>query len=99
LAGCQSFVFLDKHENVERHFIVAAPRHIREAIINDSRHDVNVLLENGSGVYRKRSASLEAGLVFNGVKIEVGIRKVHNLLNYSLPRQSAKAMTAKLWSL
>jgi len=47
LAGCQSFVFLNEREDVERHLIVAAPRHIREAIINDSRYDVNVLLEYG----------------------------------------------------
>jgi len=89
LTSGECFVFLDERENVERHLVVAAPRHIREAIINDSRHDIHVLLENGSGVYRKRSASLEAGQVFNGVKIEVGKRKVHNLLNFS----------AKLWAL
>jgi hypothetical protein len=60
--------------------VVAAPRDIREAVVYHSRHNIHVLLENGSGVYRKRSASLEAGQVFNGVKIKVGIRKVHNSL-------------------
>ena len=38
-------IFLDKVKNVERHLIVAAPRYIRELIVNESRHDVNVLLE------------------------------------------------------
>lgn len=28
LAGCQSFVFLDEREQVERHLIVAAPRNV-----------------------------------------------------------------------
>ena len=28
LAGCQSFVFLDEREQVERHLIIAAPRDI-----------------------------------------------------------------------
>lgn len=28
LAGCQSFIFLDEREQVERHLIVAAPRDV-----------------------------------------------------------------------
>ena len=47
LAGCQSFVFLDEREQVERHLIVAAPRNIAKAIVYDSRHNIHVLLEYG----------------------------------------------------
>ena len=46
LAGCQSFVFLDEREQVERHLIVAAPRNIRESIVNDSRHNIHVFAEH-----------------------------------------------------
>ena len=49
LAGCQSFVFLDEREQVERHLIVAAPRDIGKGIVYDSRHNIHVLLENGRG--------------------------------------------------
>ncbi len=74
LAGCQSFVFLDEREQVERHLIVAAPRNVRERIIYDGQHDVNVLAEHGGRVDGKRSAGLEARKRFNGVEI----KKVHN---------------------
>jgi len=69
LAGGQSFVFLDERENVERHLVVSAPRHIREAIINDSRHNVNVFFENRLRVDRKRCASRQAGQLLYGAEI------------------------------
>lgn len=60
LAGCQSFVFFDEREQVERHLIVAAPRNIAKAIVYDSRHNIHVLLEYGRGVDCERCAGLEA---------------------------------------
>jgi len=63
LAGYQSCIFLNERENVERHLIVTSPRNIREPVIDNSRHNVNVILENGSGVDRKRNTSLKAGQV------------------------------------
>ena len=42
-----------------------------------------ILAEHGSRVDGKCCASLYAGQVFNGVVIEVGKRKVHNLLIYA----------------
>ena len=59
--------------------VVAAPRNVRECIVNDGRHHVNVFFENGSRVDGERSAGLEAGKRLDGVKVEVGKRKVHNL--------------------
>ena len=70
LAGCQSFVFLNEREQVERHLVVAAPRNVRERIVYNRRHDVNVLLEYGRGIDSERCASLEARKRLNGVKIE-----------------------------
>ena len=84
LAGCQSFVFLDEREQVERHLIVAAPRNVRERIIYDGRHYIHVLLEHGSRVDGKRGTGFIARQRFNGVEI----KKVHNLLIFS----------AKLWT-
>ena len=46
LAGGEGFVFLYEVENIERHLIVAAPRNVREFIVYDGRHDVNVLAEH-----------------------------------------------------
>ena len=63
LAGCQSFVFLDEREQVERHLIVAAPRNIRESIVYDGRHNIHVLLENGRGIDGKRCAASKPGSV------------------------------------
>lgn len=88
LAGYQCFIFLDEREQVERHLIVAAPRNVRERIVNGSRHHVNVFFENGSRVDGERGAGLEARKRLDRVKIEVGKRKVHNLLRFS----------AKLWT-
>lgn len=58
----------------------------------------HVLAEHGGGIdginakrfalTKKRCASLEAGQVFNGVVVDWGKRKVHNLLKFS----------AKLWT-
>lgn len=73
--------------------VVAAPRNVRERIVNDGRHHANVFLENGSRVNGERSAGLEARKRLDGVKIdgqkpielkvEVGKRKVHNLWLFS----------------
>lgn len=76
LAGCQSFVFLDEREQVERHLIVAAPRNIAKSIVYDGRHDVNVLTEHGGRVDGERGAGFIARQRLNGVEI----KKVHNLL-------------------
>ena len=73
LAGCQSFVFLDESKQVERHLIVAAPRNVRERIVNNCRHNVNFLTEHGGRVDRKRSTGFIARQRFNGVII----KKVH----------------------
>lgn len=94
LAGCQRLVLLDKTDNVERHLIisrsvdelkvVAAPRHIAEAIVNDSRDDVDVFSARQSGraddledrrrVDGERGAGFIARKRFNGIEI----KKVHN---------------------
>ena len=78
LAGCQSFVFLDEREQVERHLIVAAPGNIRERIVYDSRHNVNVLTEHGGRVDGERGAGLEARKRLDGIVVEFGKREVHN---------------------
>ena len=70
LAGCQSFVFLDEREQVERHLIVAAPRDIRERIIYDGRHNIHVLLKYGGRVDGERCAGLVARKRLDGVKVE-----------------------------
>ena len=79
----------EPREQVERHLIDAAPGNIREAIVNDGRHNIHVFAEYWHGVDDKCCTSLEAWQVFNGVEIEVGKREVHNLLRFS----------AKLWTL
>ena len=78
------FVFLDEREQVERHLIVAAPRHIRERIIYDGRHNIHVLAEHGSRVDGERGAGFIARQRLNGVII----KKVHNDADLS----------AKLWT-
>lgn len=78
LAGCQCFVLLDEREQVERHLIVAAPGNIRERIVYDSRHDVNVLTEHGGRVDGERGAGLEARKRLDGIVVEFGKREVHN---------------------
>lgn len=78
LAGCQSFVFLDEREQVERHLIVAAPGDIRERIVYESRHNVNVLTEHGGRVDGERGAGLEARKRLDGIVVEFGKREVHN---------------------
>lgn len=70
LAGCQRLVLLDKVDNVEGHLIVAAPRHIAEAIVNDSRHDVNILFEYGGRVDSERGAGFIARQRLYGVEIK-----------------------------
>lgn len=42
----QAASILDESQDVGGHLIVAAPRHIRETIINDGRHDVDVFLKD-----------------------------------------------------
>lgn len=78
LAGCQCFVLLDEREQVERHLIVAAPRNVAQAIVYDSRHDVNVLTEYGGRVDGERGAGFIARQRLDGIKIEFDKRKVHN---------------------
>lgn len=78
LTGCQCFVLLDEREQVERHLIVAAPGNIRERIVYDSRHDVNVLTEHGGRVDGERGAGLEARKRLDGIVVEFGKREVHN---------------------
>lgn len=68
------FVFLYEREQVERHLVVAVPRNIRERIVYDVRHDVNVLTEHGGGVDGESGAGLIARQRLNGIKI----KKVHN---------------------
>lgn len=90
LAGCQRLVLLDKVDDVEGHLIishsvdelkvVAAPRDIAEAIVNDClpfgrrakgcRHDVNVLFEYGGRVDSERGAGLVARQRLHGVEVE-----------------------------
>ncbi len=49
--------------------VVPPPRDIREAIVYDSRHNIHVLLEHGSGVDGERGTGLIARHVLNGVKL------------------------------
>ncbi len=65
-------------EQVEWHLIVAAPRNVRERIVYDGRHDVNVLSENGGGVDGERGAGFIARQRLDGVVVEFDKRKVHN---------------------
>lgn len=67
----------------------AVARNIAQAIVYDSRHNIHVLFEHGRGIDGERCASLEARKRLDGVKIEAGKRKVHNLLRFS----------AKLWTI
>lgn len=83
LAGCQSFILLDEREQVERHLIVAAPRNVRERIVNNGRHDVIVFTEDRCRVDNERCEGLEARKRLNGIKIEFRKRKVHNLWLFS----------------
>lgn len=55
----------------------------QSSIVNDSRHDVNIFTEDRWQVDGERSAGLEARKRLDGVKIEVGKRKVHNLWLFS----------------
>ena len=74
-----------KIRNVERYLIVATPRHMAKTIGNDSRHDVNILLEYCGGVDFEYRLGVQTGQVFNCIEI----KRVHNLLIFS----------AKLWTL
>lgn len=85
LAGCQRLVLLDKTDDVERHLVVAAPRHIAEAIVNDSRNDVDVFLEDRRRVDGERGAGFVARQRLNGIEI----KKVHNF----------EIDVSKLWTL
>ena len=40
------FVVLDEFQYVEWYIVVASPRHIRERVVDDDRHDVNVFFED-----------------------------------------------------
>lgn len=51
-------------------------------------HNIHVLLEHGRGIDGERCAGLEARKRLDEVLVEVGKRKVHNLLRFS----------AKLWT-
>lgn len=68
----------DLVEKDERHLIVAAPGNIRERIVYDGRHDVNVLTEHGGGVDGERGSGFIARQRLDGVVVEFGKRKVHN---------------------
>ena len=46
LASGERLVILDELQYVERHIVVASPRHIRERVVDDDRHDVNVFFED-----------------------------------------------------
>ena len=46
LASGERLVVLDELQYVERHIVVASPRHIRKRVVNDDRHDVNVFFED-----------------------------------------------------
>ncbi|MCM1139953.1 MAG: hypothetical protein NC453_15410, partial [Muribaculum sp.] len=82
LAGGQRLVFLDKVDNVERHEVVAAPRHIRQPLVDYNRHNANVLAEHRCGVDRKRGAALIARQRLNRIK------RVHTIADFS----------AKVWT-
>ena len=46
LARGERLVVLDELQYVERHIVVASPRHIRKRVVDDDRHDVNVFFED-----------------------------------------------------
>ena len=46
LARGERLVVLDELQYVERHIVVATPRHIRKRVVDDDRHDVNVFFED-----------------------------------------------------
>ena len=55
-----------------------APRYVRERIVYDGRHDVNVLTEHGGRVDGERSAGFIARQRLDGIVVEFGKREVHN---------------------
>lgn len=89
LTGRKHLVLFDKREDVERHLIathaigelkvVAAPRHITDAIGEDSRHDIDILLKRRRRIDGERGTGLIARQRLNGRKI----KRVHNLCQQS----------------
>lgn len=57
LASGERLVVLDELQYVERHIVVASPRHIRKRVVNHDRHDVNVFFEDRRRVHLKRRPS------------------------------------------
>ena len=45
LARGERLIVLDELQYVERHIVVASPRHIRDRVVNDDRYDVNVFFK------------------------------------------------------
>lgn len=70
LVGCECFVLFYERKDVERHLIIAAPRHIADAVGKDGRHNVDILLEYGCGADGERRPCLKAGNAFYGVEIK-----------------------------
>lgn len=81
LAGGESFVFLYEVEDIERHLVVAAPRDIRELIVYERRHYVDVLPEHRLRIDGERCTGIKTGQLLQGAEIKVvGVkRKVHNI--------------------
>ena len=46
LARGERLVILDEFQYVERHIVIASPRHIRKRVVDDDRHNVNVFFED-----------------------------------------------------
>ena len=65
----ERFIVLDEFEDIVGHGVVAAPWHIGQRVVNDSRHDVRVFLEDLAAVNLKRSTRVQAGDGFYTIKI------------------------------
>ena len=71
LACGERLVALDEFKDVVGHGVVAAPGHIGERVVNDSRHNVRVFLEDLTAVNLKRSTRVQAGDGFNRVECQL----------------------------